>query len=138
MDKRDSSSPSALLVEFAAVGRYILGVELPYLYSLMKNQLGIQVQWLRFGLDPAVQYRKGEAGIGLDDQDLGTLLEQVARCSATHVVFSHTPATSLWQNILAEEPDLSASILASINRSVPGRSSFSSPVARSRTSRKAW
>ena len=105
-------APHVLLIEFAALGRYMLGVEFPFLHSLFKHQLGLSVRWLRFGIDPAVQYAQAEAGIGLEGEDRTGLLEELA-CDTTHVIFSNQPTVSLWRTIQASLPTLQACVLSS-------------------------
>jgi hypothetical protein len=97
------SRQRVLLVEFAALGRFVLAIEFPFVHAWLKR-LGVATRWLRFALDPAVQFERGESGIGLDETDLATLADHLRRERATHVLLSAPPAAALLERIRGAAP----------------------------------
>lgn len=100
-----------LLVEFAALGRYTLGVEFPLIHSWLKRTLNLPVRWVRFALDPDARFGGGESGMGLDEADLEALLAQVRDFPARRVLFSFRPADSLWRRLREALPSAGARFL---------------------------
>ena len=109
---RRPSGEGVLLVEFAALGRFTLGVEFPFIHSWVKRVLDAPVLWLRFALDPAARFGGGESGMSLSEGDLKVLLERTKDFPARRVLFSFRPADSLWGRIQAAHPGASARFLS--------------------------
>lgn len=108
---RKSPDEGVLLVEFAAIGRYTLGVEFPLIHSWLKRTLNLPVRWVRFALDPDARFGGGESGMGLDEEDLQALLAQVRDFPARRVLFSFRPADSLWARLREALPSAGARFL---------------------------
>jgi hypothetical protein len=95
--------PSILLVEFFVRGRFFFGWTFPFVKGLV-TEMGAPARWLRFGVEPDVQFKRGELGVGLEPTDLETLLEAITTEGVTHLIFSSIPAPSLIQSIRKEAP----------------------------------
>lgn len=93
-----------LLLEFAALGRFHRGFQLPFLKGYLKVR-HVDVRWIRFGLDPDVRSRVGETGMSLEDADLSRLEQILGESDYTHVVCSRAP---------------SCTVLGTIRRVLPG------------------
>lgn len=106
------SGEGVVLVEFAALGRFTLGVEFPFLHSWLKRALDVPVLWLRFALDPAARFGGEESGMSLGEADTKALLDAFRGFPAKRVLFSFRPAESLWSRIRAEHPSASARFLS--------------------------
>lgn len=87
------SGTRVLLIEFVTTDRFHCALHFPHARGLLEH-LGIPVRWLRFAMRAAVQFARGEDGIGLDETEGQTLGAALREHRPTHVVFSHYPAPS--------------------------------------------
>lgn len=85
---------SVLLVEFAATDRFHRKGSFPYFQGWLKSQ-GVPVRWLRFGVAASRRFERGETGIGLFDDELRTLQDEISSVGATHVLFGSCPAAGV-------------------------------------------
>ena len=106
------SGEGVVLVEFAALGRFTLGVEFPFLHSWLKRVLDMPVLWVRFALDPAARFGGEESGMALGEGDRKALLDAIGEFPAKRVLFSFRPADSLWSLVRAAHPSASARFLS--------------------------
>ena len=84
----------ALLVEFAAVGRFHRALEFPFVQGHLRAQ-GVPTQWLRFALPPNWRAETQDAGLRLGDAELGHLLTIVREQKTTHILFNLQPSEHL-------------------------------------------
>lgn len=105
------SNERVLLVEFAALGRFILATEFPFVNAWLKR-VGVPVTWLRFALEPAVQFARQESGIGLTAPDLATLEHHVRLSGATRVLLDQQPSPEVLARIRAAGPGVDLRVLA--------------------------
>ncbi len=103
----------ALLIELVTPGRFHCGQGFPFVHGLLSGDDANDwsSRWLRFGVDPAVQLKRDEHGVGLNDEDLDTLCVALREPPATHVLLSHHPAESLVQAIRAAAPGAALAVL---------------------------
>jgi hypothetical protein len=81
----------ALLVEFAAIGRFHRALEFPFVLGLWRAQ-GIRTRWLRFALPPNWRQSHQDVGLRLDELELERLLQIAREQSATHILFNLQPS----------------------------------------------
>jgi hypothetical protein len=84
----------ALLVEFAAIGRFHRALEFPFVQGHWRVQ-GIRTKWLRFALPPNWRQSHQDVGIRLDEPDLDRLLGIAREQAVTHVLFNLRPSEEL-------------------------------------------
>jgi hypothetical protein len=83
-----------LLVEFAAADRFHRAIAFPYVLGWARAT-GAEARWWRFGVKAAVQFVRGESGVGLEAGEVRQLLSQAREFSPDAVVFGSMPAAPL-------------------------------------------
>ena len=99
-------TPRVVLVEFVTPGRFHGSSFFPFVKGFLQSG-GVPVRWLRFALDPAVQFGSDEQGMRLGDDDRASLAAAVAAvravdgsvAPATHVAFFPLPAAALVRDV---------------------------------------
>lgn len=104
-----ATSHRILLIEFCAVGRFIMSVSFPFVKAAC-GRFGLSCLWLRFALDPANRFANREHGIELDKDDVFTLAKEVDSFRPTHVLFSQIPAKSILEKLDELLPGLSFAV----------------------------
>ncbi len=102
----------ALLVEFAAVGRFHRALEFPFVQGHWRAQ-GVQTKWLRFALPPDWRARNQDAGLRLDESELGRLLAIMRAQATTHVLFNLRPSEQVVRALAALPTQPKLGVLAS-------------------------
>ncbi len=85
-----------LLLEFAAIGRFHREVQFPFVKGFLLSR-GVEVRWVRFGIEADVRARQDEAGMPLAPPDRSRLTEIVSESDCSHVLCNRFPSSTVVQ-----------------------------------------
>jgi hypothetical protein len=110
-----------LLVEFAATAGFHRAEWFPFIKGRLKKSH--EVQWVRFGVDPANMLQFESVGVSLNQEDTAVLRRLLDSWNPTHILFGLTPSTNLLKDLSLPAPD------CQILHAGPADSRNSKPIA---------
>ena len=110
-----------LLVEFAATAGFHRAEWFPFIKGRLKKSH--EVQWVRFGVDPANMLQFESVGVSLNQEDTAVLRWLLDSWNPIYILFGLTPSTNLLKDLSLPAPD------CQILHAGPADSRNSKPIA---------